>query len=310
MDLDEIERALTGQDITGTEALVALGLLSVGLLLYAVVGRLMRRAASRLPDGVVPGEAVEIGVRLAQLLVLGVFVAWALTVLGANVGWLTLLIVALLLIAAMAAKPFIDGLASSVVIANRSAFSVGDEIEVDGLVGRFERLAKRSTVIRTRDGVRVHVPNTELMDKTVKVYTAYDERRSAVEVTVSLDTDLDVADEVIRTALSDVAPIRRVGSIRAQGLGDGVRLSIRFWHGPAIVEGNDAVDGAVRALKVGFERAGIQLVPTSTIHIGAMPPAADRSGAADQPVEGSDGRSQVGVSRQPCGTIEGGTSCR
>jgi hypothetical protein len=111
VDLDEIERALTGQDITGTDALVALGLLSVGLLHYVIVGRLLRRAASRVRGDVVPGEAVEIGVRLAQLLVLGVFVAWALTVLGANVGWLTLLVVALLLVAAMAAKPFIDGLA-------------------------------------------------------------------------------------------------------------------------------------------------------------------------------------------------------
>jgi small-conductance mechanosensitive channel len=129
---------------------------------------------------------------------------------------------------------------SSVVIANRSAFSVGDEIEVDGLVGRFERLAKRSTVIRTRDGVRVLIPNTELMDKTVKVYTAYDERRSAVEVTVSLDTDLDVADEVIREALSHLDSVRRVGSMRTKGLGDGVGQSIRFWHGPRIVEGNDA----------------------------------------------------------------------
>ena len=267
MDLDEIEKALTGQDVTGTDALVALGLVVVGVVFYVVVGRLLRRAVGRLPEGVAPGEAFDIGIRLAQLLVLGVFVAWALTVLGANVGWLTLIIVALLVIGAIAAKPFIDGLASSVVVATRSAFSVGDEISVDDVVGRVERIANRSTVIRTRDGRRVHIPNSELVDKTVTVFTAFDERRSAVDLTVALDTDLAAADETIRQALDGVESIRRVGSIRARAFDEGVVLSIRFWHGPRLVEGNDAIDGAVRALKVAFERAGIGLAPGSSILI-------------------------------------------
>ena len=86
MDLDEIEKALTGQDVTGTDALVALGLVVIGVVFYVVVGRLLRRAVGRLPDNVAPGEAFDIGIRLAQFLVIGVFVAWALTVLGANVG--------------------------------------------------------------------------------------------------------------------------------------------------------------------------------------------------------------------------------
>ena len=267
MDFDEIEKALTGQDVTGTDALVALGLVVVGVLSYVVVGRLLRRAVDRLPDNVVPGEAFDIGIRLARFLVLGIFLAWALTVLGANAGWLTLVIVTLLLIAGIAAKPFVDGLASSVVVATRSAFSVGDEIAVDEIVGRVERIANRSTVIRTRDGRRVHVPNSELVDKTITVFTASDERRSAVDLTVALDTDLSAADEVVRQALDGVESIRRVGSIRARGFNEGVVLSIRFWHAPRMVEGNDAVDGAVRSLKVAFEEAGIRLAPASSIVI-------------------------------------------
>lgn len=293
MDLDELQEALTGQDITGTDAAVALGLMLVGAAAYWLVGRLLRRAASHVKTGVVPGEAVEVGVRLAQVLVLGVFVAWSLAVLGANVQWMSFLVVAALAIAAIAAKPFIDGLTSSVMIANRSAFSLGDEIEVDGVVGRFEQLARRSTVIRTRDGLRVHVPNSELVDKAVTVYTAYDERRSSLDVSVSLDTDLDAADDVIRAALGHVASIRRLGSIRARGLDDGVHLSIRFWHGPTIVEGNDAVDDAVRALKVAFERAGIELVrrslvrPTSVQLLTLDQPGASASEADDQGADDS-----------------------
>ena len=267
MDLDEIEKALTGQDVTGTDALVALGLVLIGVLAYVVVGRMLRRAVDRLPENTAPGEAFDIGIRFAQLMSAGVFVAWALSVLGANLGWLTLLILALLVFGGFAAKPFIDGLASSVVVATRSAFSVGDEVAVDEVVGRVERLANRSTVIRTRDGLRIHIPNSELVDKTVTVFTAFDERRSAVDLTVALDTDLSVADEIVRQALDGVESIRRVGSIRARAFDEGVVLSIRFWHGPRLVEGNDAIDGAVRSIKTAFEGAGIRLAPASSIVI-------------------------------------------
>ena len=82
-------------------------------------------------------------------------------------------------------------LASGVLVATRSTFAVGDEIEVDGVMGQVERIANRSTVLRNRDGLRVHIPNSELVDKTVTIYTAYDERRAAIELTVALHTDLE-----------------------------------------------------------------------------------------------------------------------
>lgn len=287
MDLDEIEEALTGQDITGTDAAVALALLLVGVALYLVIGRLLRRAAARVPRRVVPGLAIDVAIRLAQFLVLGVFVAWALTVLGADVGWLTLLIVAVLVIAAVLAKPLVDGFSSSINVATRSAFSVGDEIEVDGVIGEVEEIASRSTVLRTPDGRSVDIPHSELVDKTVVVFTAHDERSTSIELTVELDTDLPVADEIIRGALGSVESITRIGSIRARSFDEGVALSVGFWHGPRLAEASQARDEAVRALKVALDGAGIALAPTSTIRIepaASQPPETDdhlRPAAAD-----------------------------
>jgi len=255
MDLDEIERALTGQDVTGTDAATAIGLILIGVVLYLVIGRLLRRAANRWPQGVVPGEAFDVGIRLAQFAALGIFVAWALTVLGADVGWLSLLIVAVLVMGAVLAKPFVDGLSSSVIVATRSAFSVGDDVEIDGVIGVVEQIATRSTVLRTPDGRSIDIPHSELVDKTVTVFTGYDERRSAIELTVDLDTDLDETDRLVRHALEGVESIRRIGPIRARSFDDGVVLSIRFWHGPRLAEGSVALDGAVRAIKAAFEHA-------------------------------------------------------
>ena len=279
MDLDEIEEALTGQDITGTDAVVAVVLVLIGVVLYLVIGRLLRRAAARWPKGVVPGEAVDVGIRLAQFTVLGVFVAWALTVLGTDVGWLTLLIVAVLVMGAILAKPFVDGLSSSVIVATRSAFSVGDDVEIDGVIGVVEQIATRSTVLRTPDGRSIDIPHSELVDKTVTVFTSYDERRSAIELTVDLDTDLDDADRVIHQALEGVESIHRVGPIRARSFDEGVVLSVRFWHGPGLADGSIALDAAVRAIKAAVEQAGIGLAPTALIRLDS--PQVSRDVPAD-----------------------------
>lgn len=267
MDLDELEEALTGQDITGTDVAVAVAVALLGVVLYLVIGRLLRRAARRWPKGVVPGEALDIGIRLAQFLVLGVFIAWALTVLGANVGWLTLLIVAVLVMAAVLAKPFIDGLSSSVTVATRAAFSVGDEVEIDGVIGVVDEVATRSTVLRTPDGRTIDIPHTELVDKTVTVFTGQKERRSAIEIAVDLHTDLDEADRVITSALKQVESISRIGPIRARSFSEGVVLSIRFWHGSRLADGSVARDAAIRAIKTALIKAGMELAPAASIRL-------------------------------------------
>ena len=59
------------------------------------------------------------------------FVAWALTVLGARIGWITIMVITVLVVAALVANPFLEALAYSFVVAGRSAFSVGDEIGFD-----------------------------------------------------------------------------------------------------------------------------------------------------------------------------------
>jgi hypothetical protein len=68
-----------------------------------------RAAREALVDG-----TVRHGIRILQFLVLWAFIAWALTTLWASAGWLTILVLTVLLIAVFIARPFLDGLVSSV----------------------------------------------------------------------------------------------------------------------------------------------------------------------------------------------------
>ena len=48
-----------------------------------------------------------------------------------------------------------------------------------------------------------------MIDKTVTVYTAYDERRSSIDVTVALDTDLDVVETIVHDTLTKIDLVNR-----------------------------------------------------------------------------------------------------
>jgi len=265
IDWGSLDETLTGDEITGEKLVAAAILIAIGIGLSFFIGRWRKRLLNRLDPQT--GQLVGLFVRLAQVLVLAVFIGWALTTLGSDIGWLTVMVVVGLLIAVLAARPVLEGLGASAALATRPAFSVGDEIAVDDATGEVLEITNRSTVIRLRDGRHVHIPNVEMLNKTVTVYTVDGERRSSVDLTIGLDNDIGRVEQVIRDALADLDSIKRVGSIRARGLTVGVELSIRFWHPPGLQQGNDALDTAVRAIKSALEREGIDLAASTEVAI-------------------------------------------
>jgi small-conductance mechanosensitive channel len=267
MNLDDLDEALIGDEITSTETVAALILVLIGFGMYLLIGRTLRKSAVRWSPAVVPKAAADALIRFAQILVFGVFIFWALSALGASMGWLTFVVVALLAIGALLAKPFVDGLVSTAVILSRSAIAVGDEIEVDDTVGEVKGMTNRSTVIETSDGRRVHIPNSELIDKTVTIYTAHDQRTTSIRFTVAADTDITSAENVIREAIAHNQDIVRVGSVRAVGFSEGIDLSVGIEHGSHLSAGNEAVDVAVRLIKTAFEEHGIQFAPSTSVRI-------------------------------------------
>jgi small-conductance mechanosensitive channel len=278
VDWDNIDELLTGDELTAEAILVAVGLFAIGVLLAILIGWWRSRYLGR-PEHQTE-QVVSVIARVTQILVIAVFVGWALTVLGGSIGWLTVVLLVALAVAVMAGRPALEGLGASAALTSRAAFSVGDEIMVDDVVGEVLEITNYSTVIRLRDARRVHVSNVEMLTKTVTVFTVERERRSSVELSVALDTDIDEADHVIQRALEEVESISRVGQTRARGFDEGIELSFRFWHASDIEAGDEAIDGAVRAIKIALERNAIRFAPSSILRIDDAPDAAAASAPA------------------------------
>lgn len=263
--MSKLDEAIAGEEVTGEDVLAAAILVAVGFFLGWLIRRWSRRLLKRLDAQSEP--LIAFAVRVAQILVVAVFVGWALTTLGADIGWLTLMVAVAVFIAVLAVRPIVEGLGAGAALTTRAAFSVGDEIAVADTVGEVIDITSRTTVIQKRDGRNVHIPNVEMLDKTVTVYTAGEERRSSVEVVVEFGTDLDRARNMIRKPLAQVAGITRLGSIRSNVVSSGVELSIRFWHEPGIQAGNDARDAAIPAILGALADADIGIAPPADIAI-------------------------------------------
>ncbi|MGI9603114.1 MAG: mechanosensitive ion channel family protein [Acidimicrobiales bacterium] len=259
VDWGSIDEALAGEQLDGESLLAAGAVLVVGFFVAWLIGRWRRQRLARYKDHT--RQLVGLTLRVSQVLVLAVSVGWALTTLGADIGWLTVVLLAFGVIAVLALRPIIEGMGASAALVTRPAFSVGDEIAVDDLVGEVLEITNRSTVLRLRDARRVHIPNVNMLSKTVTVYTVDQLRRSDVDVAIGFGNDIDHVEEVLRAALSELDTIERVGSMRARSIGLGVQLSVRFWHPSSIQEGNEAIDDAVRTIVATLEREGIPFAP-------------------------------------------------
>src|SRR5216110_3950225 len=96
------------------------------------------------------------------------------------------------------ASNFISGL---VILAERP-ITIGDRVEVAGIVGRVQQIRARSTVILTSDNIAMIVPNTKFIDSPVTNWTYGDPRvRFRIPIGVAYGSDL----ETVRNALLEVA---------------------------------------------------------------------------------------------------------
>src|SRR5213596_1401029 len=95
------------------------------------------------------------------------------------------------------ASNFISGL---VILAERP-ITIGDRVEVAGIVGRVQQIRARSTVIMTSDNIAMIVPNSKFIDSPVRNWHYGDERvRFRLPVGVAYGSDVNKVREALIAA--------------------------------------------------------------------------------------------------------------
>lgn len=121
---------------------------------------------------------------------------------------------------------------AGILILTRQPFRIGDEIEVNGMKGRVDRIETRATVITTYDGIDIVVPNNEIYTNAVKVITAHNYIRSQYDLGLGYDQPYEKAVKILRETLEKtegVAQDKPIDILNWDQADSWLTIRMRWW---------------------------------------------------------------------------------
>ena len=241
----------------------------VVFILFYLVALAVKAAILRGARGSGVGKAMSrlarLGILVAGFLVASVIVFPSVTP-GSALGALGFGSVAV----GFAFRDILQNYFAGILLLWREPFRVGDQIETtNGFIGTVEAVETRATMIRTYDGRRVVIPNTNLFTDSVVVNTAYGVRRSQYDVGIGYGDDVERARRVILETLGKtegVLPDPAPDVLVVDLAGSSVNLRARWWTPSGRGDVLKVQDRVLTALKQVLLREGIDLpFPTQQI---------------------------------------------
>jgi small-conductance mechanosensitive channel len=250
--------AVDPSQVTGWDVAAAAAVVALAYPVAALLGRLTMRAVRRIPN--IPEAMVQDVGRLVRWAVYLIAFAVALTFLGVVVGWLSIVVVVILLLGVLMVRPMVENIAAGLLMTVRPAFAVGDQIKTDEYRGTVEEIGSRTTVLRTSNGLAVHIPNVEVAGKVIAVYTAYESRKAQFALSVGYATDLDALTGRLVQAITSTKDVEAdpAPAVQATGYEGGtITLSISFWYASSMTSDSEALDAVVRTVQGELAKAGV-----------------------------------------------------
>ncbi|GGD48993.1 mechanosensitive ion channel [Erythrobacter arachoides] len=151
---------------------------------------------------------------------------------------------------------------AGVLIMLREKMRIGDVIEVEGVTGRVEHITLRETHIRQLSNELTIMPNSMIFKNPVKILTDDSLARTEIIAGVSYDTDLDHAEQIIRTAVESLDGIDQDKGVEVYATefnSSSIDFKVRFWTGSKPREGWQARSIAIKVIKRALDDAGIEI---------------------------------------------------
>lgn len=186
--------------------------------------------------------------------------------LGETIGGLGLGSVAI----GFAFKDILQNWLAGFLILLRQPFEIGDQIEVNGYEGTVENIQARSTLIKTYDGQRAVIPNSDIYTNSVLVKTAHQKRRSQYDIGVGYGDNVEQARDIIKDAITSVRGIE--SSPEPQALpwdlaSSWVTIRARWWTDSKRADVVTIRSEVIMAIKNALDAAGIDMPYETQVHL-------------------------------------------
>jgi uncharacterized membrane protein len=167
--------------------------------LKMLVKRLTRRHRQARNLGMVLG-------RLAQgiVILIGLFVALSIVIPTFRAGDLVQLLGISGVAIGFAFRDILQNFLAGILILLTEPFQIDDQIVFNNFEGTVENIETRATTIRTYDGRRIVIPNSQLFTNSVTVNTAFENRRIEYDVGIGYGDDLEEAKRLMLEAIYSI----------------------------------------------------------------------------------------------------------
>jgi small conductance mechanosensitive channel len=210
--------------------------------------------------------------RLAQwiTLLIGLFISLSIVIPTLKAGDLVQLLGISGVAIGFAFRDILQNFLAGILILLTEPFQLEDQIVYKDFEGTVENIQTRATTIRTYDGRRIVIPNSELFTNAVTVNTAFEHRRLEYDVGIGYGDNIDEAKRLIVEALHETEGVLRDPAPDAivVDLADStVNIRARWWVKPPLrSEVLNLQDKVLTAIKQKLIVNGIDLpFPTQQI---------------------------------------------
>jgi len=233
--------------------------------LKSAVRRLTRRHRQARSLGLVLG-------RLSQgiIILVGLFVALSIVIPSFKAGDLVQLLGISGVAIGFAFRDILQNFLAGILILLTEPFEINDQIVFKNFEGTVENIQTRATTIRTYDGRRIVIPNSELFTNAVTVNTAFENRRLEYDVGIGYGDNIDQAKELMLEAVYSVDEVLKdpAPDVLVMELAEStVNIRVRWWiNPPRRADALDSRDKVLTAIKKKLTANGIDLpFPTQQI---------------------------------------------
>ena len=166
-------------------------------------------------------------------------------------------------------KDILQNLLAGLLLVIRRPYQRGDQIVVKGYEGTVEQIESRATFLKTYDGLRVIIPNSDVYTSPVVVKTAYPNHRDELVVGIGYGDNPAQAVEYFRAAVAAVEGVASEPPVEVipWGLSDyTVNLKLRWWGGSPRIEQVVLKGQVIMAVAKAAKEHGVDLpFPTSVV---------------------------------------------
>ena len=252
--------------LTWEHLLKAIGAIIVILLLWGIY-RLVKRAIRRIPPEKMPQQQSVLILKFTKYAFYIIVIMCVLSLFGirlsAVLGAAGIAGVAI----GFAAQTSMSNLISGIFALSEHVIKIGDAITVGDVTGVVDSIDSLSVKVHTFDNQLVRIPNSTIIDSKLVNLTYYPVRRFTFSVSVSYDTDMRRALDILLeapkqcpTVISEPAPTAWFDGFSANGIA--MILAVWFKTEDLRQTKNDCFI----AIKKVFDDAGIS-IPYSRIEV-------------------------------------------